>query len=86
MTLMRIMVHVDPDDLAIIKEAAAVLGIPEAEILREGIHLAALRARRVCQWTTPMNIPVFSFAPDAAARSGDASDECHDRRTPPADL
>lgn len=50
MALKRTMVHVDPDDLAVIKEAAARDGIPEAEIIRRGVHLAALASRR---WEQP---------------------------------
>lgn len=50
MTLKRTMVHVDPDDLALIKEAAARDGVPEAEIIRKGVHLAALASRR---WDQP---------------------------------
>lgn len=46
MSLKRTMVYADPDDLAIIKEAAARTQMSEAEIIREGIHLAALRVRR----------------------------------------
>lgn len=46
MSLKRTMVYADPDDLAIIKEAAARTQTSEAEIIREGIHLAALRVRR----------------------------------------
>lgn len=41
----RTNVYADADDLALIKQAAARRGISEAEILREGIRLAALGAR-----------------------------------------
>ncbi|MHA6801047.1 ribbon-helix-helix domain-containing protein [Bounagaea algeriensis] len=40
-----------PEDLALIKEAADRRGVSEAEILREGIKLAALGARL---WNEPM--------------------------------
>ncbi|MFF9015075.1 ribbon-helix-helix protein, CopG family [Streptomyces sp. NPDC014870] len=56
MTLKRTTVHVDERDLAIIKEAAARKGIPEAEIIRRGIHLAAMGERR---WEEPLDFPTF---------------------------
>jgi hypothetical protein len=51
MSMKRTNVYADPDDLAIIKEAAARRGISEAEIIRQGIHLAAM-ANRV--WDEPL--------------------------------
>jgi hypothetical protein len=39
-------VYADPNDLAIIKEAAARSDVSEAEINRNAIHLAALRVQR----------------------------------------
>lgn len=50
MTLQRTTVYAEADDLAAIKEAARRLNVPEAKILREGIHLAAM-ANRV--WDEP---------------------------------
>lgn len=47
----RTNVYADAEDLALIKEAAARRGVPEAEILREGIKLAALGAR---VWDEPL--------------------------------
>jgi hypothetical protein len=47
----RTNVYADPEDLAIIKEAARRRGISEAEIIRQGIHLAAM-ANRV--WDEPL--------------------------------
>lgn len=47
----RTNVYADPEDLAIIKEAAKRRGISEAEIIRQGIHLAAM-ANRV--WDEPL--------------------------------
>ena len=47
----RTNVYADPEDLAIIKEAAKRRGVSEAEIIREGIHLAAM-ANRV--WDEPL--------------------------------
>ncbi|GGS60902.1 hypothetical protein GCM10010270_34750 [Streptomyces violaceus] len=51
MSLKRTNVYADPEDLAIIKEAAKRRGISEAEIIRQGIHLAAM-ANRV--WDEPL--------------------------------
>jgi hypothetical protein len=50
MPMKRTNVYADPEDLAIIKEAAKRRGISEAEIIRQGIHLAAM-ANRV--WDEP---------------------------------
>jgi hypothetical protein len=50
MAMKRTNVYADPEDLAIIKEAAKRRGISEAEIIRQGIHLAAM-ANRV--WDEP---------------------------------
>lgn len=51
MSMKRTNVYADPEDLAIIKEAAKRRGISEAEIIRQGIHLAAM-ANRV--WDEPL--------------------------------
>lgn len=50
MSLTRTTVYVDSADLATIKEAARRRGVPEAEIIREGVHLAAIASR---QWDEP---------------------------------
>ncbi|MFD6278852.1 CopG family transcriptional regulator [Streptomyces sp. NPDC060209] len=50
MVLKRTNVYADDEDLALIKEAAARIGVSEAELIREGIHRIAL-ARRV--WDKP---------------------------------
>ncbi|HEY8985238.1 MAG TPA: hypothetical protein VIU15_37395 [Streptomyces sp.] len=50
MALKRTNVYADDGDLALIKDAAARLGVPEAELIREGIHRVAL-SRRV--WDEP---------------------------------
>lgn len=50
MSMKRTNVYADPEDLAIIKEAAARRGISEAEIIRQGIHLAAMANRT---WDEP---------------------------------
>ena len=55
-------VYADPEDLAIIKEAAKRRGISEAEIIHQGIHLAAM-ANRV--WGEPL----FSRTFDGSART-----------------
>ncbi|RCG30447.1 ribbon-helix-helix protein, CopG family [Sphaerisporangium album] len=56
MPMRRTNVYADPEDLALIKEAAKQRGVPEAEIIREGIHLAAM-ANRV--WDEPFDWPTF---------------------------
>lgn len=56
MSLKRTNVYADPDDLALIKEIAAQRGVPEAEIIREGIHLAAMSNR---VWEDPLGWPTF---------------------------
>jgi ribbon-helix-helix CopG family protein len=69
MPLKRMTVHVDEQDLEIIKEAAVRRGVPEAEIIRRGIHLAALAERR---WTEPLDVPTFdSGDPEFAHRVRD---------------
>ncbi|MFG2587656.1 CopG family transcriptional regulator [Streptomyces sp. NPDC048438] len=57
MSMKRTNVYADPEDLAIIKEAAKRRGISEAEIIREGIHLAAM-ANRV--WDEPLFSRTFT--------------------------
>lgn len=59
MAMKRTNVYADPEDLAIIKEAASRRGISEAEIIRQGIHLAAM-ANRV--WDEPLFSRTFSGA------------------------
>jgi hypothetical protein len=51
MSMKRTNVYADPEDLAIIREAAKRRGVSEAEIIRQGIHLAAM-ANRV--WDEPL--------------------------------
>jgi hypothetical protein len=57
MSMKRTNVYADPEDLAIIKEAAKRRGISEAEIIRQGIHLAAM-ANRV--WDEPLFSRTFT--------------------------
>lgn len=47
----RTNVYADPADLAAIREVARRRGVPAAEILREGIRIAALGAR---VWDEPL--------------------------------
>ncbi|WP_432746649.1 ribbon-helix-helix domain-containing protein [Streptomyces sp. JH002] len=56
MTMKRTNVYADPEDLAIIKEAARRRGVSESEIIRQGIHLAAM-ANRV--WDEPLFSRVY---------------------------
>jgi len=56
MSMKRTNVYADPEDLAVIKDAARRRGIPEAEIIREGIHLAAMATR---VWDEPLDWPTF---------------------------
>jgi hypothetical protein len=56
MSLKRTNVYADSDDLALIKEIAARRGVPEAQIIREGIHLAAMSTR---VWDGSLNWPTF---------------------------
>ncbi|MFF2021702.1 CopG family transcriptional regulator [Streptomyces sp. NPDC058171] len=82
MSMKRTNVYADPEDLAIIKAAAKRLGVSEAEIIRQGIHLAAM-ANRV--WDEPLFSRTFEGAgrtpskaevrdtvADAAVRAQDA--------------
>lgn len=56
MPLKRTNVYADTADLALIKEIAARRGVPEAQIIREGIHLAAMSNR---VWDGPFDWPAF---------------------------
>ncbi|MDT0308423.1 CopG family transcriptional regulator [Streptomyces sp. DSM 44917] len=51
MSMKRTNVYADPEDLALIKEAARRRGISEAEIIRQGIHLAAMASQ---VWDEPL--------------------------------
>ncbi|MFC6011656.1 CopG family transcriptional regulator [Nocardia lasii] len=57
MSLKRTMVYAEAEDLAVIKEAAANSDASEAEIIREAIHLAAMRVRRR---TEPLRLRRFA--------------------------
>jgi hypothetical protein len=56
MSMQRTNVYADPQDLALIKEAAQRRGVSEAEIIREGIHIAAMSNR---VWDEPLDWPTF---------------------------
>jgi Ribbon-helix-helix protein, copG family len=56
MSLKRTNVYADTEDLALIKEIAARRGVPEAQIIREGIHLAAMSNRA---WDGSLDWPTF---------------------------
>ncbi|HCA87162.1 MAG TPA: CopG family transcriptional regulator [Streptomyces sp.] len=64
MSMKRTNVYADPEDLALIKEAARRRNISEAEIIREGIHLAAM-ANRV--WDEPLDWPTFDGSGEPVA-------------------
>lgn len=66
MSMKRTNVYADPEDLAIIKEAAKRRGISEAEIIRQGIHLAAM-ANRV--WDEPLFSRTFEGAGRTPSRA-----------------
>ncbi|WP_415951851.1 CopG family transcriptional regulator [Streptomyces sp. KLOTTS4A1] len=72
----RTTVYADAEDLAVIKEAAAREGVPEAEIIREAIHLAALAKRH---WDAPLSWPRFRSG-EASERTEDALDEVWDEK------
>ena len=63
MSLKRTNVYADTADLALIKEIAARRGVPEAQIIREGIHLAAMSNR---VWDGPFDWPVFEGTGETA--------------------
>lgn len=55
--------YADAEDLDLIKEAARRRGVSEAELIREGIHLAAM-ANRV--WDAPLEWPTFDGGGETA--------------------
>jgi hypothetical protein len=63
MSLKRTNVYADTDDLALIKEIAARRGVPEAQIIREGIHLAAMSNR---VWDGTFDWPTFEGTGESA--------------------
>jgi hypothetical protein len=65
MSLKRTNVYADSDDLALIREIAARRGVPEAQIIREGIHLAAMSNR---VWDGSLDWPTFDGSGESATR------------------
>jgi hypothetical protein len=63
MSLKRTNIYADADDLALIKQIAARRGVPEAEIIREGIHLAAMSNR---VWEGSLDWPTFDGTGETA--------------------
>jgi hypothetical protein len=63
MPLRRTNVYADTADLGLIKEIAARRGVPEAQIIREGIHLAAMSNR---VWDGPFDWPAFEGTGETA--------------------
>ncbi|MEV8014839.1 CopG family transcriptional regulator [Streptomyces sp. NPDC086554] len=69
MTMKRTMVYADAEDMTVIKEAATERGISEAEIIREALHLAALRYRRRAK---PLGLRRFDSGDPALADRADS--------------
>jgi hypothetical protein len=63
MSLKRTNVYADAEDLELIKEIAARRGVPEAQIIREGIHLAAMSNRI---WDSSLDWPTFDGTGETA--------------------
>ncbi len=63
MPLKRTNVYADADDLDMIKQIAARRGVPEAQIIREGIHLAAMSNR---VWDGSLDWPTFEGSGEPA--------------------
>jgi hypothetical protein len=63
MSLKRTNVYADAEDLELIKEIAARRGVPEAQIIREGIHLAAMSNRI---WDSALDWPTFEGSGETA--------------------
>lgn len=63
MSLKRTNVYADAEDLELIKEIAARRGVPEAQIIREGIHLAAMSNR---VWDSTLDWPTFDGSGETA--------------------
>ncbi|MEU6381384.1 CopG family transcriptional regulator [Streptomyces sp. NPDC046909] len=80
MGLKRTNVYADEEDLTLIKEAAARMGVSEAEIIREGIHRMALATR---VWDEPFLSDEETFdlgGPVASADIRAAVTSAHDSR------
>jgi len=66
MAMKRTTVRADEEDLVILKEAARRRGVPEAELLREAIHLVAMANRT---WDRPFFTCTYT-ADDEQADTG----------------
>ncbi|MEY9844983.1 ribbon-helix-helix domain-containing protein [Streptacidiphilus sp. MAP5-3] len=53
MAIKRVTVHLDADDLTVLREAARWAGVPLGRLLREAIHARAEHMRGVLGTTTP---------------------------------
>ncbi|MBU3067408.1 CopG family transcriptional regulator [Nocardia sp. NEAU-G5] len=69
MPLERTTVYADADDLALIKDAAAHGDVSEIEIIRNAIHLAAMRVQRR---SAPLHLRRFDSGDPAFAERVDA--------------
>ncbi|MFI5569854.1 CopG family transcriptional regulator [Streptomyces sp. NPDC051740] len=68
MSLKRTTVYLEEDDLHDLKDTAARRGISEAELIREGVHLAIARNR---VWDEPAGLPVLDSGDATFAERGD---------------
>ncbi|MGH8794210.1 MAG: hypothetical protein ACRDXX_16385 [Stackebrandtia sp.] len=68
MVLKRTTVYAEADDLATIKDAASRLGLAEAELIREAIHMAAMSHRL---WDEPFFGDTFSVESEHTAESAE---------------
>ncbi len=64
MAMKRTTVFAEEDDLAILKTAAIRRGVPEAELIRDAIHLAAMANR---QWAEPFFSQTYAPTQSEAA-------------------
>ncbi|WP_344101399.1 CopG family transcriptional regulator [Nocardiopsis rhodophaea] len=67
MPMKRTNIYVDPEDLALVREAARRRGVPAAEVIREGIRLAAMSNR---DWDQPLDWPTFDGSGENASSAG----------------
>ncbi len=63
MAMQRTNIYADAADLALIKEAARRQGVPEAEIIRQGLRLAAMSTR---VWEEPLEWPTLDGSGEPA--------------------
>jgi hypothetical protein len=65
MSMRRTNIYADEADLALIKQAAVRRGVPEAEIIREGLRLAAMSTR---VWDESLAWPTFTGSGEPVSR------------------